>query len=360
MASYKKLKSGWKVTVSKRVNGKLKQISKNGFATKAEARLWGIQAEADDNMEKQKEDVLFVDYFETWYETYKENKLEKSTAKKYIHVHGVLKKYFPNARLKDVTRTDYQHFLNAYGASHAKETVQQIDIAVKACVKSAMLDQYLSTDFTARTEIVYNKKCEKKVEYLSAEELNRLIQITKSGLDPRYTSRYMILTAAYTGMRLGEIAALTWNDIDFLHKTISITKSWSYIEGDFKQTKTKSSVRTIKVTDELLRPLKLLKYNRSNMVFLNNQHKIPTSNAVNKVLRELLAQANIKRTGYHFHSLRHSHVAYLLYQGIDLYAISKRLGHSNMTITATRYAYLIDELREKEDEKISAAIQNLS
>lgn len=361
MASYRKLKSGWKVTVSKRVNGELKQISKNGFATKAEARLWGIQAETDDNVGKRKENILFVDYFESWYETYKENKLEKSTAKKYIHVHGVLKKYFPDAHLKDITRTDYQHFINVYGANHAKETVQQIDIAVKACVKSAMLDQYISTDFTARTELVYNRKCEKKVEYLSAGELNRLIQLTKCGLDPRYTSRYMILTAAYTGMRLGEIAALTWNDIDFLHKTISITKSWSYIERDFKQTKTKSSVRTIKVTDELLRPLKQLKENNhSTMVFLNNQHKIPTSNAVNKVLRELLVQADIKRTGYHFHSLRHSHVAYLLYQGIDLYAISKRLGHSSMTITATRYAYLIDELREKEDEKISKVIGRLS
>lgn len=96
------------------------------------------------------------------------------------------------------------------------------------------------------------------------------------------------------------------------------------------------------------------------MVFLNNQHRIPTSNAVNKVLGQLLTEAGINRPGYHFHSIRHSHVAYLLYQGVDLYAISKRLGHSDMTITAKRYAYLIDEYREKQEQKITQAIGQLS
>ena len=68
MASYRKLKSGWKATVSKRVNGKLKQISKNGFATKAEARLWGAQMEADtDTMSDAA--IPFTDYFWSWYET---------------------------------------------------------------------------------------------------------------------------------------------------------------------------------------------------------------------------------------------------------------------------------------------------
>lgn len=67
------------------------------------------------------------------------------------------------------------------------------------------------------------------------------------------------------------------------------------------------------------------------MVFENQYHTVPTSNAVNKTLRECLSQLNIKRKNFHFHSLRHSHVAFLLSQGIDLYVISQRLGHSDMT-----------------------------
>ncbi|HIZ96713.1 MAG TPA: tyrosine-type recombinase/integrase [Candidatus Ligilactobacillus excrementavium] len=50
---------------------------------------------------------------------------------------------------------------------------------------------------------------------------------------------------------------------------------------------------------------------------------------------------------FHFHSLRHFHVAYLLFQGIELYTISKHLGHSNMMITAKKYAYLVDEYKAK-------------
>lgn len=96
------------------------------------------------------------------------------------------------------------------------------------------------------------------------------------------------------------------------------------------------------------------------MVFANYRGELPSINAVNKALRKLMSKSGLNKAGYHFHSLCHSHVAYLLSKDVDLYAISKRLGHSSMTITATRYAYLIDELREKEDEKISKVIGRLS
>lgn len=83
---------------------------------------------------------------------------------------------------------------------------------------------------------------------------------------------------------------------------------------------------------------------------------IPTSNAVNKVLRNLLTELNINRENFHFHSLRHSHVALLLANGIDLYAISKRLGHSDIRTTSNTYAYLIDEYKKKTDNKITSAL----
>lgn len=361
MASYRKTSTGWKATVSKRINGKLRQTSKRGFRTKTEAVMWAAAIEADiDGVEKQKKNILFVDYFDNWVATYKEQKVQSSTLRKYRHASKVLHHYFPTTSIKEMRRSDYQRFINDYGATHAKETVQIITIAVRACVKSAIYDDYLTKDFTTNVELVYNHQKAQQVDYLSVDEINRLIAITTEKLDRRYTGRYMILTALYTGMRLGEIAALTWKDIDFLHQTISVTKSWSYVDKDFKQTKTKSSVRTIKVPAEFLSTLSELKKNKTSMIFLNNQNHIPSSTAVNKLLARLLSGANINRPGYHFHSIRHSHVAYLLYQGIDLYAISKRLGHSNMTITAKRYAYLIDEYKEKQEQKITQAIGQLS
>lgn len=73
------------------------------------------------------------------------------------------------------------------------------------------------------------------------------------------------MTAIYTGMRLGEIMALTWNDINF--KTISINKSWNYLDGGgFKKTKTKSSIKTIRVNDDLLNLIVELKVNKQGLV----------------------------------------------------------------------------------------------
>lgn len=61
----------------------------------------------------------------------------------------------------------------------------------------------------------------------------------------------------------------------------------------------------------------------------------------------------------HFHSLRHTHVAMLLFKGIDLYAISKRLGHSNMTITAKTYAYMLEEYKAQQDDKIENILNEI-
>lgn len=63
---------------------------------------------------------------------------------------------------------------------------------------------------------------------------------------------------------------------------------------------------------------------------------------------------------HHFHSLRHSHVALLLYYGVDVYAISKRLGHADLTTTTRKYSYLIDEFKAKSDDHIEDLLNNFS
>lgn len=118
-------------------------------------------------------------------------------------------------------------------------------------------------------EIAYDETKKKHVEYLSNQELLRLKQFTASKLDPHNTSRYMILMAILTRMRKSEIQALTWGDIDFIHSTISVNKSWDENKKAFKSTKTATSKRTIKVNRKLLTWLMDLKANSSTMVFQN-------------------------------------------------------------------------------------------
>ena len=95
------------------------------------------------------------------------------------------------------------------------------------------------------------------------------------------------------------------------------------------------------------------------MVFRNSNGQMPSSNAVNHTLRKIMHSCGLSKNDFHFHSLRHSHVAYLLANDVPLYAISKRLGQSNTTITANKYAYLIDEFKARSDEMISNSLDKI-
>lgn len=298
-------------------------------------------------------DIPLADYFRRWYDLYKKNKATSASAQnQYRIMRNVLTDYFKDTRLADVKRSDYQAFINWYGADHAYKTVSKLNGAVRSAVSYAIDDDIITKDFTHNVVVTYNRNKKLKVEYLTNEELIRLKNAVNSQLNHFNTSRYMILTAIYTGMRKAEIQALTWKDIDYLHGTITINKSWDEKKKAFKSTKTISSNRTIKVNRQLLKTLAELKANHSVMVFRNGFGTIPTSNALNKCLRSIMNDAGIQKQGFHFHSLRHVHVAYLLGKGVDIYAISKRLGHSNITVTLNTYSYLIDEYKAKNDNVI--------
>ncbi|MCQ2570555.1 MAG: site-specific integrase, partial [Limosilactobacillus sp.] len=357
MASITKRESGkWQARVSWRDNfGKLHQKSKGGFRTKRDALIWSTEQESKLNLGTDiSKDISLVDYWNHWVQTYKEPKLSQVSIDHYHQVGNTLERHFGNLSIKKINRSTYQQFINEFGATHAPSTVKKINGFIRSCVKSAILDDYLTKDFTQNAVLVANESRVIEVEYLSENEIKMLLRYNMKHLDPNYTSRYMIVTAIYTGMRLSEIQALTWDDIDFKHQTITIDKSWNAKTSQFKPTKNKSSVRTIKVNQQLLDCLDQL--SRYDMVFSGWGGGVPTSNAVNKVLRDTLSKLDIRRKNFHFHSLRHSHVALLLAEGIDIYAISKRLGHSTVSTTADIYAYLIDEYKEKTDNQIIKAL----
>lgn len=360
MAYYRKRGKSWQARVSWYEDGKRKYKTKSGFSTKALAKKWSIEAERKlslgINIEKK---ISLIEYYDHWVETYKKPKVAPITYKRYEFTRTALENFFHDTEFKKITRSLYQKFINEYGHNHAPHTVKEVNNIVRACVRSAILDDYLVKDFTQNVTLVANEDKKIKVDYLNLKEIKQLLKATTKNIDSHsaYSSRYMIATAIYTGMRLSEIQALTWNDIDWLHQTINVNKSWNMYTRTFKPTKNKSSNRVIKVNQELLKLLSQLKQRHiSNMVFMTQFGTIPTSNAVNKVLRNILADLKIKRKNFHFHSLRHSHVALLLANGIDLYAISKRLGHSDIRTTSNTYAYLIDEYKKKTDDQITSAL----
>ena len=277
----------------------------------------------------------------------------------YKQAYNALHKYLRDP-IGKINRKRYRVFLNEYGRQHAKSTVSKYNSLYHACVKEAIYDGDIHKDFIDNVDLVFDKNKTRQVEYLNVEETRKLRQYIIDTKNRHFTAKYMILLAIYTGARLGEIQALTWKDINFSFKTIEINKAWYETTKKFKDTKNESSKRFIRVNDDILDALKELKENRKEMVFEDQYGTIPTSAAVNKTLRKCLREININKRGFHFHSLRHTHVAYLLSEGIDIYAIAKRLGHSDITTTTRIYSYLIDEFKTRTDDLIANSLDKLN
>lgn len=359
MASIKKRGSVWQARVTWYTQGKRNYKSKSGFKTKAEARAWANKYEVQkDNHQITKLDPAFADYFSEWAKTYRKPGKTTTSIQRYDQIEAHLKKYFGKQKISTITHRQYQKFINEYGASKAKSTVQKNHGTIKACVEDAKIDNIITQNFAERTTLVWDNDLTRKQDYLSENEAKKLEKNLLNKINRKFTSRYMIITALYTGMRLGEIMALEWSDINFKEKTINITKSYDYINDKIKGPKNASSVRIIRVNDFLLNLLSELKENKQSFIFANYKGSIPSPAGVNKVLRKHLKECNCYRKTFHFHSLRHTHVSLLLFNGVQLYAISKRLGHSTMLVTAKIYSHMIDEFKAQQDNKIENILNN--
>ena len=153
-----------------------------------------------------------------------------------------------------------------------------------------------------------------------------------------------IILSLYTGLRLGEVLALTWQNIDIKNKLIYVDKSIGTISQHHKtltiesSPKTQSSIREIPISNKLFGLMKVLKQNSStDYVIVSNNGKQINPRAYQKSFENLLKKLKIKHYG--FHALRHTFATRLLENGVDIKTISELMGHSSPTITLNRYVH---------------------
>ena len=272
-----------------------------------------------------------------------------------------------------MTSENLQTFLNDFGKDHSKNTARKIYSNIKSCLTEAFDEGLIHKNLYSKLKLIYNEDKSRPDVFLSAAEIESLAHYCKQIAKPNKPVPYMILTALFMGMRLGEIMALSWKCVDYDKNTIKIERSWAYKVHELKSPKNKASYRTIPVPANLLDKLVELKGNDERWVFVrkNARHDgmtddeilrtgIVDQTTVDNALKRFAKKAGVKSwQNIHMHALRHAHVAYLAYKGVNWYAISKRLGHSNLAITLNTYAYLIDELKASEDEQIISILDGL-
>ena len=291
-------------------------------------------------LEQTKSSELFCDYYN-----------------KYMMTISWLKKLIPNLALSDMTRIAYQKLLNDYAKEHERQTTMDFHHQLKGAILDAVDEGFINRDPTRKVIIKGKTPTEKKIKYLNQFELHTLLSGLNLGKDINWD--WFILLVAKTGMRFSEAIALTPKDFDFSHQSLSISKTWDYKgEGGFLPTKNKSSVRKIQIDwqtvvqfSELLKGL-----SDEQPIFVKNNQKVYNS-TVNDILERHCKKAKIPIIS--IHGLRHTHASLLLFAGVSIGSVARRLGHASMTTTQKTYLHIIHELENQDVDLIMKSLAGL-
>jgi integrase len=302
-----------------------------------------------------KQNELFYSYFERWVHTYKDGAIRKVTLSKYQLTLFWIKKLAPKLKIGQIDRIKYQELLNDYSKDHEKQTVMDFHHHIKASILDAVDEGLISRDPTRKVIIKGKAPRVKKPKFLNQFELHSLI----GGLNLKNTvnTDWLILLIAKTGMRFSEAIALTPNDFDFAHQTLSISKTWNYKDGGgFTPTKNKSSIRKIQIDWMIVSQFSTLVKELPPEKPIFVEGKIYNS-TINAVLNRHCKKLNIPTIT--IHGLRHTHASLLLFGGVSIASVAKRLGHSSMNTTEKTYLHIIRELENKDVDLVMRSLSGL-
>ena len=227
---------------------------------------------------------------------------------------------------------------------------------LKSSILDAFDDGLIDRDPTRKTVVKGKKPGKKKQKYLSEFELKMLLRHLHLGTEPNLD--WLILLVAKTGLRFGEALGLTKEDFDFENQIINISKPWDYkaARGGFKSTKNKSSIRKVQLDWKLCMQFNTLlrDFPDGTPIFVK---KRVFNSTVNNRLKQYCEELAIPIIS--IHGLRHTHASMLLFAGVSIASVAKRLGHADMTTTQQTYLHIIQELENKDNTKIMQHLATL-
>ena len=303
-------------------------------------------------------DTLFHEYYAEWIKVYKEGAIRNVTMNKYRMTHEWLKKLIPDTKMCDLTRITYQQLINDYAQTHERQTTMDFHHQIKCAVLDAVDEGLVPRDPTRKAIIKGKPPKDKKIKYLNQFELHTMLNTLDLGSDINWD--WFIMLVAKTGMRFSEALALTPKDFDFPHQTLSINKTWDYKNGSgFLPTKNRSSVRKIQLDWQTVIQFSGLvkELPEDRPIFVKSGQKVYNS-TVNVILERHCKKACIPVISVH--GLRHTHASLLLFAGVSIASVARRLGHASMTTTQKTYLHIIQELENKDIDLVMRSLSELS
>ena len=300
------------------------------------------------------EKQYFHEYFAEWIALYKQGAVRPITYQKYLMTLRRLTELAPTLKLCELDKRSYQLLINSYALTHERQTTMDFHHHLKSAIMDALDDGLLKADPTRKVVIKGKAPTKKKPKFLSQHELQTLLEALTLKNEPNWD--WFVLLVAKTGLRFSEALALTPQDFDFEQQKIKITKTWDYknANGGFGETKNLSSKRTLHIDAKLCGQFELLTKELADSKPIFVKGKIFNS-TINSRLKTICKRAGVPVISVH--CLRHTHASLLIFAGVSIASIAKRLGHASINTTQETYLHIIQELENQDNDKV---MQHLS
>lgn len=284
---------------------------------------------------------------------YKKNTVKKSTY--YNYSYSVEKYLYPKFADQDITQIkDYNDFIEKLTDTLAPKTVRDIITKLKEIINFYEEEHNTKLNIKKMSLPKMNKK---EIQILSNKEKQKL---EKYCIEQNSLKSLGILICLNTGLRIGEVCALRWENIDFESKKIHIEKT---IERIYSKEENKTiviidtpksitSVRTIPINSKLYNILKQIRGKSKKTDFVltgSSEHYVEPRN-YQYHFKEILKRNKVKK--YKFHTLRHTFATNCIEAGMDIKSLSEILGHADVSITLNIYVHSSDKAKRKYLEKI--------
>ena len=347
--------------------------SKTVHCGKKEAKieLAKFVADVQKGMYVEGKSLKFTDFVEIWKRDYGSKELAPSTYKRYL---GILESriipFFGHFRVDKIKPTDIMQFYDLLskdtqivrrknnngkktGKPLSPKTILEHHRLLRAMLQKAVYWQMIVSNPAERVQAPKTKKPKRK--YYDDEQSKALISGLMELTEEQFKYKVAIILTIFTGVRLGELMGLEWDDINFREGIVSINRSSQYLadKGVFtKVPKTESSIRDVAIPDFVVSLLEEYKcwYDEqkyqygelwidSNRLFVQADGRPMHPSTISKWFEKFVAQIGLPVIN--FHGLRHTNATLLIAQNIDVSVVAARLGHAQITTTLNFYVHPI-------------------
>lgn len=356
------------------LTGQRRQITRRGDTKKEAVRR--AQLAADElSKERQTTKRIVQEVYDEWLNVYKETvkassvKTRVVAMKPFIDKHG--KHFIGKLQINDIQAFLIERRDTGISKHHIAGTRTALNLMFDFAKRNDYIEKSIVKDTVTPKATKESQSFSKsKKKYLEKEEIQDFLKGVKSS--GRRNAYSIALTMLSTGLRIGEVLALTWGDIDLKKQVLKVDKTLFEKDADeggfeFTPPKTEDSDRVVSFNDDLAVTLKKMKaqYNKEkligirddksqwcDLVFTGIRTQPVRASTIGAVFNKNYKAYDVK-DARGTHILRHTHITMLVEAEVDLPVIMERVGHSDINITLEIYAHVTKKMQKKSDDKIN-------